>query len=166
MPFLRGPELVYAGGGRYVTSGPTEYEGGAGRFRIAPGFGTDLASVPRVFWALLPPTGAYEQAAVLHDWLCVELARAHSGRRPPMVSSRDTDGLFRRVMREAGVGPVTRWVMWCGVRWGAIANPARRAGWWRDAPAVAAITAAVLAVGAVLLLAVHQAVDAALRLLV
>jgi hypothetical protein len=85
---------------------------------------------------------------VLHDWLCVQLVDRHRGqdpRSPGGVTARDTDGLFRRVMREAGVGLVVRWVMWVGVRWGALANPARRAGWWRDTPAVVGLSALVLA---------------------
>lgn len=165
MPFLSGPMLVYAGAGQYVTSGVTEYEGKYGRMRIAEGFPTDLATVPRIFWALLPPHGGYEKAAVLHDWLCVELAKAHRERRPPMVSSRDADGLFRRVMRESGVGFVTRRIMWVGVRWGAVANPARRAGWWRDAPLVLLLTAAGLAVTLAVAWGVHQGVDWFLELL-
>jgi len=32
------------------------------------GFVTDLASIPRIFWWLLPPFGKYGKAAVLHDW--------------------------------------------------------------------------------------------------
>ncbi|MGY1773491.1 DUF1353 domain-containing protein [Blastococcus sp. SYSU D00813] len=152
MPFTRGPNLYYPGAGQYVTDGVTEYEGRYGRLRIAQGFPTDLATVPRIFWALLPPQGVYERAAVLHDWLCVELARAHRDRRPPMVSSRDVDGLFRRVMRECGVGFATRWLMWLGVRLGAAANPVRRAGLLRDLPLMAAVAVpALLLVAAVLL---------------
>jgi len=30
---------------------------------------TDLASVPRMFWMLIPPFGRYSQAAVVHDHL-------------------------------------------------------------------------------------------------
>ncbi len=140
MPFASGPTLMYVGRGIYETVGPTEYVGATEVVRIPAGSRTDLATVPRVFWALIPPTGAYEAAAVLHDWYCTRLA---AGDRA--VSSRDADGLFRRVMRESGVGPVTRWLMWTGVRLGALANPARRDGWWRDAPAVAAISATALA---------------------
>lgn len=33
------------------------------------GFVTDFASVPRPFWALLPPDDEYVTAAVIHDWL-------------------------------------------------------------------------------------------------
>jgi hypothetical protein len=117
-------------------------------FHIPSDFPTDLASVPRIFWALLPPSGVYEKAAVVHDWLCV-----HLGTDDCIVSARDADGIFRRIAREGGAGLLTRWLLWTGVRWGALFNPHRRAGWWRDAPAVLAITAVGLAAT---LLAVHD----------
>jgi hypothetical protein len=133
MPFARGPVLYYVGLGRYLTVGPTEYVGRDQVITIADSFPTDLASVPRLFWALIPPDGAYEDAAVL----------------------------FRRVMREAGVGFVTRWIMWAGVRWGALVDPSRRLGWWRDLPLVAMITMLeVLSVTAVTW-GLHELVDLA-----
>jgi hypothetical protein len=67
---------------------------------------------------------------VLHDWLIVRAIPAG------FVSSRDADGIFRRVLREQGVPFVKRWLMWTGVRWGALFNPPRRAGWLRDLPLV------------------------------
>ncbi|WP_436152923.1 DUF1353 domain-containing protein [Bosea sp. LjRoot90] len=36
---------------------------------IPRGFVTDLASVPWVFWSLLPPIGPYGMPAIMHDWL-------------------------------------------------------------------------------------------------
>lgn len=36
---------------------------------IPAGFVTDFASVPQALWSLLPPTGWYGKAAVVHDWL-------------------------------------------------------------------------------------------------
>lgn len=32
-------------------------------------FVMDFASIPRIFWSILPPTGIYGKAAVVHDWL-------------------------------------------------------------------------------------------------
>lgn len=158
MPFARGPVLSYSGRGKYVTVGPTAYVGADDVITIGAGFETDLATVPRLFWALLPPQGAYESAAVLHDFGCVSLAEGTC-----LLSSRDVDGLFRRVMRESGVGLITRWVMWTGVRWGALANRARRDGWWRDAPAVLALTAAALAVVVAVVCLADTAVHALLQ---
>lgn len=150
MPFSKPPALVYLGNGKYRTTGPVVYQGKTESIVIPGGLVTDLASVPRLFWAWLPPTGVYENAAVIHDLLCDELNVRHRNHitTPPQVSARDTDGLFRRVMRECGVGFLTRWVMWTGVRWGALLNPARRKGWSRDAPRVLAITAPLAAAAA------------------
>lgn len=134
MPFLTPLALAYTGRGRYVTTAPLRYEGGWDVLTVPTGFGTDLASVPRVFWSWLPPHGEYERAAVVHDWAIDEL----------VITPADADGLFRRIMREEGVSTVRRWLMWTAVRWAALTDPARRAGWLRDAPAVLAITAAVL----------------------
>lgn len=36
---------------------------------VPAGFVTDLASIPRVFWSLLPPDGAYTFPAIIHDYL-------------------------------------------------------------------------------------------------
>jgi hypothetical protein len=33
-----------------------------------PGFLTDFASVPKIFWKILPPNGRYGKAAVIHDY--------------------------------------------------------------------------------------------------
>lgn len=152
MPFATGPVLRYIGAGQYATVGPTVYVGDRDVITIDSDFPTDLATVPRIFWALLPPQGAYERAAVLHDFGCVNLAQGTCD-----LPSRDVDGLFRRVMRESGVGPVTRWVMWTGVRWGALANRSRRPGWLRDAPAVLGITAAGAAVSMAAAVALDRA---------
>jgi hypothetical protein len=42
-------------------------------FEAPSGFKTDLASIPRVFWAFLPPFWKYAKAAVIHDWIIVGL---------------------------------------------------------------------------------------------
>jgi hypothetical protein len=36
---------------------------------VPAGFITDLASIPRALWSLLPPHGRYAKAAIIHDWL-------------------------------------------------------------------------------------------------
>lgn len=146
MPFLTPLALSYIGRGRYVTTAELKYEGQWDVLTVPTGTTTDLASVPRVFWALLPPHGAYETSAVLHDWLCDWLNRGDQ-----VVPSRDVDALFRRCCREAGVGVVRRWLLWWGCRLGALMNPSRRAGWWRDLVPITAITLTVLAVAAAVL---------------
>ncbi|MFO1219650.1 MAG: DUF1353 domain-containing protein [Burkholderiaceae bacterium] len=36
---------------------------------VPAGFVTDLASIPRVFWSILPPDGRYTFPAIVHDYL-------------------------------------------------------------------------------------------------
>lgn len=110
------------------------YRGDRQRFVVPAGFRTDFATVPRVVTWLVPRFGAYTLAAVLHDWLCSEGIRSGS------VSAREADGIFRRVMRESGVPVLRRWLMWTGVRWGALGDERRRAGWWASAPGLVAIS--------------------------
>lgn len=158
------PKLGYNGLGQYVLLEDFLHEGNSENFIVPQGFVTDLASVPRVFWSLLPPQGGYEAAAVLHDYLCIQLARARRLNQTAPVSSTDTDGLFRHIMRSWGVGPVTRWVMWTGVRWGALFNPARRAGWWKGWQPwqVLGISVAGLVLALAGALAIHFGVDVVL----
>jgi hypothetical protein len=37
--------------------------------QVPKGFVTDLASIPRIFWALLPPHARYTYPAIIHDYL-------------------------------------------------------------------------------------------------
>lgn len=156
MPFDCGPVLSYEGAGRYKTVGNCAYVGKDEVLHIPSDLITDLATVPRVFWAVLPPTGTYEKAAVLHDVLCTRLAVAYRHHQIPQVNARDADGLFRRVMRENGVGFLTRWAMWTGVRLGALANPARRDGWIRDLPMVSLISTAVLSIATLAVIGIDR----------
>ena len=113
---------------------PLVYRGNRDTFVVPAGFRTDFASVPRVVVWLIPRFGRYTPAAVLHDWL------TSAGLRTGVVSSRDADGIFRRVMAELQVPPVRRWLMWAGVRWGALTDPQRRPGWLVSAPGVLVVT--------------------------
>ena len=106
------------------------YRGRRDRFVVPAGFRTDFATVPRPVTWLVPRFGAYTLAAILHDWLITE------GLRTGLVTSRDADGIFRRVMRESGVPVLRRWLMWTGVRWGALTDERRRRGWLISAPGV------------------------------
>jgi hypothetical protein len=162
VPFVDRVHLHYAGRGYYDSEAPTVYvwrrPSGDKVITIPAGTRSDLASTPRLAWFLIPPTGAYEDAAFVHDDGCVELRRAYDEGRAPAMTSRDVDALFLDILEEADryaclvddpEGRIPAWkrrLLWAGVRWGALLNPARRAGWWRDSPAVAAITVPVLGV--------------------
>jgi hypothetical protein len=98
---------------------PLVYEIDAGRMIEVPqGFVTDGASVPRVFWSLLPPWGRYSRAAVLHDRLCALIDRGTPHEAAP--TRREADALFFEAMAASRVNVVTRWVLWIGVRIGSV----------------------------------------------
>ena len=82
-------------------------EGSADRIDVAIGFQTDFASIPRVFWAVLPRWGRYGNAAVIHDWLYWS----------QKSSRREADRVFLEGMGVLGVGLVTRSVIFLAVRW-------------------------------------------------
>lgn len=124
----------------WVLTAPLKWTGTRNETFIVPtAFETDFASVPRFLHWLISPYGAYTRAAVLHDWLIVE--RINHPDPALRVTSRDVDGIFRKIMAELGVGWVKRWTMWAAVRAGAACNP-RRAygrGFLRDLPKVLGI---------------------------
>lgn len=105
-------------------------------FVVESGFVTDFASVPRfMHWRVLP-YGPYTRAAVLHDWLITHLINHPD---PTLrVTSRDVDGIFRRVMHDLGTPWSTRWTMWAAVRIASLFSPHRARGrqFARDLPAV------------------------------
>jgi len=82
---------------------------------VPAGFLTDGATVPRPFWSLIPPWGAYGQAAVVHDWLCEQGMLYHNGELVDISRSRG-DAIFKEAMKVAGVGYWTRSVMYWAVR--------------------------------------------------
>lgn len=47
---------------------------------IPAGMLTDLASIPRLVWNILPPTGKYGAAAIVHDRLCNTLQITQAGK--------------------------------------------------------------------------------------
>lgn len=106
----------------FILVEPLLYFGKHDHFRIPAGFHTDFASIPRILWPLIPPQGRHAKAAVIHDWLYVNAptttTRWLGGRMERSISRREADGVFRRVMRESGVGWLRRWTMWLGVRLG------------------------------------------------
>jgi hypothetical protein len=87
---------------------------------VPAGFVTDLASVPRILWPLLPPFGRYTGAAVVHDWLYSEHRLGHGH-----FARCNADSILLEAMIDLNVGRVTRNLVWIGVRLG---------GWWAWRP--------------------------------
>jgi hypothetical protein len=99
-------------------------------YRVPVGYHTDFASVPRATSWLYPRTGSYSAAAIIHDWLITDMLPTG------YIDSVHVDRVFRLAMKELGVPIARRWVMWAGVRLGAIGNSRRRAGSLRTLPLV------------------------------
>jgi hypothetical protein len=78
-----------------------------GHITVQSGFTTDLASIPRLFWNILPPFGRYTEAAVVHDFLY----RTHT------VTRKRADSLFYEMMTVLGVNPTAKWTIYLAVRW-------------------------------------------------
>jgi hypothetical protein len=78
------------------------------RVDVPAGFITDLASVPRIFWSLLPRDGSYTYPAIIHDYMYWVQDR-----------TRETaDEIFRIGMEEFHIGSVTVNAIYWGVRAG------------------------------------------------
>ena len=76
---------------------------------VPAGFETDFASVPRVFWRVVPPWGRYSWAAVVHDYLY------YSG----LFTRAQADKIFLILMEDLGVTWWKRQAMYRLVRAGA-----------------------------------------------
>lgn len=61
---------------------------------VPVGYLSDGASVPRIFWGLLPAWGAYGQAAVLHDYLCEHLTQIKNG-QTVTITRKQADDAFK-----------------------------------------------------------------------
>ena len=90
------------------------FEGSNDTITVPVGFVTDLASVPRPLWSILPQWGRYGNAAVIHDWLYWQQDRPR----------READYIMFEAMGVLGVHWLTRWFIYVAlVLFGWL-------GWW------------------------------------
>jgi hypothetical protein len=82
------------------------HENSADYIDVPEGTLTDFASVPRIFWSIIPPDGQYTQAAVLHDYLY----RTHERSR------KESDEIFLEAMKVLAVPSWKRQIMFWAVR--------------------------------------------------
>lgn len=75
-------------------------------YEVPIGFETDFASVPRIFWRIIPPWGCWSPAAVVHDYLY-----AHNG-----CSRKKADQIFLDIMIQLEVPKWPRTLMYWAVR--------------------------------------------------
>ena len=108
--FLSPLKLEYLDGRAWRVDEPFEYHIGSPEsgmvIRIGTDFKTDFASVPRFLWGILPPTGKYGKAAVIHDYLY----------RTALASRAMADAIFLEAMGVLGVALWKRWAMYLAVR--------------------------------------------------
>ena len=91
----------------WTTARELRYVSRAGKtYTVPAGMTTDLASIPRVFWSIIPPHGKHLPATILHDWLYMSRS----------VSRKMADNLFREAMEELGVDHDTIDIMYKAVR--------------------------------------------------
>lgn len=84
-------------------------------------FSTDLASVPSFLTWLVPRSGDFTPAAVLHDAIIYPGAY-----RGPQIERHEADRVFRTAMIELGTGRVRAWLMWTAVTIGTLWNSGTR----------------------------------------
>ena len=85
------------------------------RIEVPKGYLTDGATVPRLFWSLVPPWGAYGQATVLHDWLCEYMGYYDNGFWTK-INRKEVDEIFNQAMKDLGVKSSTRSLMYNAVK--------------------------------------------------
>jgi len=73
---------------------------------VPKGAKTDFASIPRIFWPILPPVGRYSRAAVVHDYLY----------RHGLFTRKECDLVFLHAMEELNVVKWKRIIMYKAVR--------------------------------------------------
>ncbi len=83
-------------------------------YTVPKGFITDGASIPRILWPFLSPTGPYFESAVIHDWVyAVALFGIDEAGR------KEADDLFLSVMMFQDIRKLRRKAMHRAVRrWG------------------------------------------------
>lgn len=88
---------------------------GSGKIVTVPkGMVTDGASVPRMFWWLLPTWGSYSRAAAVHDYLigCIEELKPH----PDAETRLAADRIFLEAMGVCNTPYILRGMLYAGVR--------------------------------------------------
>lgn len=88
------------------------------RVDIETGFITDGATIPRVFWWLLPPVEEYTQCTTLHDKLCttyyiIETVNGIDHKVP--ISRKEIDEILKEAMDVLEVTPWKKKLIMAGV---------------------------------------------------
>ena len=86
------------------------------RLIVVPvGYETDLASVPRIAWRIVPRDQAEaRRPAVVHDYIYTHLTKS--------FTKKEADQVFYDALLEEGLSTPLAWLMWCAVRIGGRGN--------------------------------------------
>jgi len=71
---------------------------------------TDGATVPRIFWATIPPWGDHGQAVILHDYLCENLLIQHNGKYVS-ITRKEADEILLEALEVCGVSKLKRYTI-------------------------------------------------------
>lgn len=119
--FLSPLELEFLNGTLWRVTAPFDYCVGSATSAVVVdvpvGFITDFASIPRLLWNVLPPTGLYGKAAVIHDKL-YQTGYWMDGFTKQLVTRQMADETFLEAMEVLGVGWWTRYLIFWGVTFG------------------------------------------------
>ena len=102
------PELSpFADGKYWFLRSPLEWESKDGtKVTVPAGFVTDMASIPRFLWVILPPWGRYGNAAIVHDFLYWD----------QQMSRREADLVMYEGMQDMKVGCLKRFLIYRSLR--------------------------------------------------
>lgn len=93
---------------RCVTLTPYYTMLGMQLIRVLPGFKTDFASIPKLFWNILPKDSRYiREASVVHDWLYTYTT---------IYTRQEADTILREAMIELGASKLLAYIVYWSVR--------------------------------------------------
>jgi hypothetical protein len=114
--FIGGYEIdaVWLGDGQWRLDQDFSYKRDNGEVITAKkGFVFDFASVPRIFWGIISPTGPLAPASVIHDWLY-----EHKEIEGRAIERPEADDIFLYAMIDSGVGWFKRNLAYSAVLFG------------------------------------------------
>ena len=86
---------------------------------VPSGFQTDLASVPKIFWNIIPPFGFVTDGSVVHDFLYRHsgfIENAYHG-TPRQLTRKECDDVLLEAMRDCHTPKWQQVVIYRAVRW-------------------------------------------------
>lgn len=97
---------------RWIVQKPLQYLSPDNLSVVVPqGFETDLASIPRLFWALIPKSDKHiVEGSIVHDYL-------YTGAMPS-VTRAVADRTLRQACKDMGAPGWYSWGVWAAVRIG------------------------------------------------